>query len=209
MKAASNKESLLINGLNKGNHDSFRQIFEIYASDLYSFSMKYVKSKGVAEEIVQDTFIKLWDKREAVKTEGSFRSLLITIALNSIRKHFNLLARENDIKDELLVALTEESEEYNEDDNYNELVNKLQGLIDQLPPRRKEVFHKKKILGMKAKEIALELDITVKTVEYHVAEAMRFLKKEFGSIGADNIILLSLLLHLKQKEMQFPFLLDG
>lgn len=197
MKAALHSEKALIRGLNRSDHGSFRQIFDLYAPELYLFSLKCIKSKDLAEEIVQDTFVKLWDKRETVGSDGSFRSLLITIALNSIRKYFNSLARENDLKDELLLALTKKSKEFSEDDNYNELVNKLNELMDQLPPRRKEVFYRKKILGKKAKEIAEDLDITVKTVEYHVAEAMKFLKKEFKNSRIGNVVLLSVLQRMK------------
>ena len=188
-----NEIILLIQGLKDGNHSCFKKLYDLYSSQLYSFSFKLLKSKIKAEDIVQDTFLKVWDRRARIKTNGSFRSLLMTIALNDIRESFNQNSRNNNLKNELLFQLSSGSEKYSPDNNYEDLLNKLESLLDRLPEKRKLIFLKKKIEGKKAKDIATELKISEKTVEYHVAQTMKFLKAEFKSSGVSGIILYILL----------------
>ncbi len=190
---------LLIQGLKKGNHSCFKKLYDLYSSQLYSFSFNLLKSKNKAEDIVQETFLKIWDRRAQLKTDGSFRSLLMTIALNDIRGTFNQISRDNNLKNELLFQLSSSSEKYSPDDNYEELVKKLETLLDQLPEKRKQIFVKKKIEGQKAKNIAVELNISEKTVEYHVAQTMKYLKEEFKSAGVSGIILHILLSKMHKK----------
>lgn len=186
----SHNDANLIRGLNKSDCKSFQRLFQLYGSQLFSFSYKYLRSKEAAEDVVQETFMKIWDLREKISINGSFRSYLITIALNSIRRHFNKLSKENEFKDELLVSLTNDSEKYGEEDIYEELLEKLEQLICQMPAKRQEVFIKKKLEGKTAKEIAFELNISIKTVEYHISEAMKFLRSGFCEINIRNINLL-------------------
>jgi len=182
-----NTESDLIIGLKKDNHDSFQRIFERYSQPLFKFSLSYLKSKEAAEDVVQEVFIKVWNNRKSIKTDTSFQSYLFTIALNAIRKNFNKLARLNELKHGILINF---SNKYNFDDNtdYQSLLDKLDELINRMPEKRREVFIKKKIEEKSLKEISKELDITTKTVEYHITEAMRFLKQEFKKLEINGVI---------------------
>ncbi len=171
----------------------------MYSSQLYSFSFKLLKSKNKAEDIVQETFLKIWDRRAQLKIEGSFKSLLMTIALNDIRGSFNQISRENNLKNELLFSLSNNSEKYSPENRYEELVNILETLLEQLPEKRKQIFIKKKIKGQKVKDIAAELNISEKTVEYHVAQTMKYLKAEFKSTGVSGVILHILLAKIRKK----------
>lgn len=185
-------EKLLIKGMIQGNHACFKQLFEMYSPVLYSFSYNYLKSKDEAEDVVQETFVKVWNRKAQINVSGSFKSYLITIALNLIRQHFNSISKDNELRDDLLIELSDESTKYSEESRFEELVSKLEMLIKQMPPKRQLVFHKNKIEGSTAKDIARELNITVKTVEYHVSEAMKFLKKEFECIGTNFLDLFCL-----------------
>ncbi len=82
-------EKNLVSGLKKDSHDSFKSLFELYSKPLFQFSISYLKSKEAAEDVVQEVFTKVWNKRKELKTDTSFKSYLFTIALNSIRKQFN------------------------------------------------------------------------------------------------------------------------
>ena len=182
-----NTESDLIIGLKKDNHDSFQRIFERYSQPLFKFSLSYLKSKEAAEDVVQEVFIKVWNNRKSIKTDTSFQSYLFTIALNAIRKNFNKLTRLNELKHDILIKF---SNKFDFDDNtdYQSLLDKLDELINRMPEKRREVFIKKKIEEKSLKEISKELDITTKTVEYHITEAMRFLKQEFKMLKINGMI---------------------
>jgi len=189
-----NIDKKLVIGLKKDDHSSFKSLFELYSKSLFRFSLSYLKSTEAAEDVVQEVFSKVWDKRKELKTDTSFKSYLFTIALNSIRKQFNKLARLNGVKHYILLNSAKNKSTFDDKDNYQELLDKLDELIATMPEKRRQVFLKKKLEEKSLKEIAQELDITPKTVEYHITEAMKFLKKEFEKLQVIGLIFFYLFL---------------
>ncbi len=178
----------LITGLKKDDHDSFRVLFNRYSKALFQFSLRYLKSNEAAEDVVQEVFTKIWNNRKELKSETSFKSYLFTIALNSIRKQFNKLSRFNEVRHDILLDISQNTSEFDIREDYQSLLDKLDELINRMPEKRKQVFIKKKLEEKSLKEIALEMDITAKTVEYHITEAIKFLKKEFTSLQIKGMI---------------------
>lgn len=184
----TNIDADLISRLKKDDHDSFQKLFERYSLPLFRFSFSYLKSKEVAEDVVQEVFMKIWNNRKDIKNNTSFQSYLFTIALNAIRKHFNKLSRQNELKHDILFEFSENKSKFDDRSGYQFLTEKLDELINQMPEKRKEVFIKKKMEEKSLKEIAEECEITTKTVEYHITEAMKFLKKEFEKLKISGIV---------------------
>ena len=85
-------ESLLVRNLSKGNLLAFNTLYKAYSGRLYRFALGYLKSESEAEELVQEVFTIIWEKRTDLKEELSFKSLLFTISFNIIRKHFRTKA---------------------------------------------------------------------------------------------------------------------
>src|SRR5665647_947302 len=81
-------ESQLVHNLSKGNLLAFNTLYKNYSGRLYRFALGYLKSEDEAEELVQEVFTIIWEKRKDLKEELSFKSFLFTIAFNIIRKHF-------------------------------------------------------------------------------------------------------------------------
>lgn len=183
-----NSDKELVAGLKNDNHNSFKSLFEFYSKPLFHFSLSYLKSTEAAEDVVQEVFTKIWNKRKELKTNTSFKSYLFTIALNSIRKQFNKLAKLNEVKHDILLASSKDKAVFDDKDDYQELIDKLDELIAKMPEKRRQVFVKKKLEEKSLKEIALELDITSKTVEYHITEAMKFLRLEFEKLQVKGLI---------------------
>lgn len=188
-------EPKILKELKKGDHAAFQQIFERYSKQLFQFSISYLKSKEAAEDIVQEVFLKIWNNRAEIKTDTSFQSYLFTITLNSVRKYFGKLSKLNELKHEILVDLTTQKPELDTRGDYQILLDKLEELISQMPEKRRRVFILKKIEEKSQKEIAEELNITTKTVEYHIAEAMKFLKEEFEKLQVNGIVFFHLFIH--------------
>jgi RNA polymerase sigma-70 factor (ECF subfamily) len=186
-KSRTNTDSDLIRGLKKDNHDSFQKLFDHYSQILFQFSLSYLKSREVAEEVVQEVFIKIWDNRNKLRTDTSFKSYLFTIALNSIRKSFNKQSRQNKLEHDILLESSDNAQGLDDNPDYQMLLDKLDEFIQLMPEKRRQVFIKKKIEGKSLKEIAKELSITTKTVEYHIAEGMKFLKKKFGQFKINGM----------------------
>ena len=180
-------ERMLVQLLGRGNVAAFDSLFEQYSPKLFGFSMKYLKNETEAEELVQDVFVKVWEHRQALKSEHSFKSYLFTVALNQIRKFFNKRA----ISLRYLDTLQNEREltagEIFPDEDYDRILQKINLIIGQMPPRRREIFQKSKLEGKSAKQISLELNISAGTVDNQVSEALQFIRARLKN---ENISLL-------------------
>lgn len=176
----SHTEQQLVSLLRAGSQYAFEKLFEKYSQKLFRFSFSYLKLEADSEEIVQNVFLKIWENRQKLRDETSFKSYLFTIAFNVIRKDFNKKAKENKYKTELLEVLASENPMLETNSDFEVYVLKLEQLIEQMPDRRKEIFLKRKKEGKSVREIASSMDISPKTVENQITEAMNYLKKEFS-----------------------------
>jgi len=169
------KDKELIRKLKKGDIDAFNRIFYAYSSKLYHFAYGYLKSKDDAEEMVQEIFSKIWEKRADIKEEYVFRSYLFSISFNYIKKHFRSKALINKYA-EFATSDHLETQQTHEDVNYASLKVLVDLLVDQMPEKRKAVFFKSRVEGKNSKEIAAEMNISPSTVENHLNQALRFLR---------------------------------
>lgn len=180
MKASNpDIDSILVSSLQKGDHRAFEKLFKRYAQKLFVFSLSYLKNENDAEEVVQEVFLKIWSKRSALKTDTSFQSYLFTIAFNSIKKSFNLKAKNDQFKLELIDNLDAGQDSVDYEKSYQLVLEKLERFIEEMPERRKEIFLQRKREGKPVKQIADQMGVSVKTIENQITEAMHFLKKRF------------------------------
>lgn len=196
-KNDSNREKEWIISLQRGSEAAFSNLFDAYSGKLYRFSMAYLKNEEEAEDIVQEVFLKIWKNRTTLRSENSFHSYLFTIAFNAIRKHFNKKALTLKFQAGLFEELISENSVLEEQQNFEALLRKLDRLIGEMPPRRKEIFLKRKQEGKSIRDIASELDISTKTVENQITEAMNYLRDSFLDDKVTGDILLFALVLLK------------
>lgn len=166
----------LIRRLKKDNIDAFNQLFYAYSSKLYHFAYGYLKSKEDAEEMVQEIFSKIWDKRSDIKEEYQFRSYLFSIAFNYIKKYLRAKALVNKYI-EFATLHSGTTEKIEDDVNYNSLKFRVDSLVDRMPEKRKAVFVKSRFEGKNSKEISEEMNISQSTVENHLNQALKFLRE--------------------------------
>ncbi len=178
MREVCYNEKMLIQGLRNDDPLAFEKIFLQYNQKLYQFSLSYLKSEADAEDIVEEVFFKLWQNRKAIKTEESFQAYLFTITLNFIKKLFNKKARADKYKHDFLNCYIAESNQPESSIIYQDLLNRLDQLIERLPEKRKQIFIERKINDKPLKQIAREMGITPKTVENQLTRAISFLKEE-------------------------------
>jgi RNA polymerase sigma-70 factor (ECF subfamily) len=167
-------EVQLVKNLSKGNLLAFNTLFREYCGRLYRFAYGYLKSEAESEELVQEVFTKIWEKRKKLKSELSFKSYLFTISFNIIRKHFRTRAYAsgyfkaeiyNDVDLQTTQKITSDS-----------LFQFIKELVDRLPNRRKEIFIKSRFEGQNIKDIAEDLNISHKTVENQLTEALKYIR---------------------------------
>ena len=167
-------EFQLVKSLKNGSVQAFNTLFHHYSNRLYQFSLKYLKSEAEAEELVQEVFTRVWEKRSDLKAELSFNSYLFTIAFNVIRKYFRRKTYLSDylhskVKDDLNLDTINKV-------NYDSLKKHLDNLVSLLPHRRKEIFIRSRYEGFTVKEIADSMKISKKTVENQLTEALKFIR---------------------------------
>jgi RNA polymerase sigma-70 factor (ECF subfamily) len=172
-------ESKLVKSLAKGNILAFNTLFREYGNRLYRFAYGYLKSESEAEELVQEVFTIIWEKRAALKEELSFRSYLFTISFNMIMKHFRTKAQ---LSAYLQSGLKEETDfQTIHDISYNSLFQYITELVNKLPEKRRLIFRKSRFEGKSIKEIAEELNISHKTVENQLTDALKYLRTHLNT----------------------------
>ncbi len=183
-------ETLLVKSLSKGNILAFNTLFREYSGRLYRFANGYLRSEELSEELVQEVFTRIWENRKSIKSEYSFKSYLFTIAFNIIKKHFR---REAHISEYLKTKGIDDFDlETTEKINYNSLLQYVLQIVDQLPARRKEIFMKSRFEGLSIKEIAKEMDISHKTVENQLTDALKFIRNNIKKESIPVLLFLAL-----------------
>ena len=171
-------EPELIIRLKEGDMTAFDEIYKRYNKLLYGFAFRIVKFSQDAEDIVHDVFLKLWQNRTGIDEKMSFRSYLFTIAYHTTIS----ILRKKTVSDEYVEALkklqNEGSNDVDIEMEFNELNNKLQSEIEKLPQRQKEIYRLSREKGLTYSQIAGELNISVNTVENHMAKALKYLRSK-------------------------------
>ena len=179
-------ETELIKELKDGSASAYDELFNTFGNRVYKFAFSILKSKEDSEEVVQDTFYKIWEKRQTIDPEQSFKSFLFTIAYNNIITKFREKAKEKKYRE---YFMTNASDHYDQEQTIlsDDLQNHVQKIIDKLPPRRKQIFILRKENNLTYKEIAGKLGISSKTVENNINLAIKYIKSQ---IGKDSLLIL-------------------
>lgn len=164
--------------LQKSDIESFNILYKKYSPRLYRFSLNYLKSPEEAEDIVQEVFCCIWEKRKGLNPEYSFNSYLFTIAFNIIKKHFIRLAQKNKFKDEWIYSLLKQNDDLDTVLDYKFLLKEVEAIVNSLPNRRRLIFIKRKFVGLPIKQIAEELGISPNTVENQLTIAQKTIREE-------------------------------
>lgn len=168
-------ESELVKELNQGFPTAFDELFNNYYNKIFHFAISILKSKEEAEEAVQNTFFTVWEKRRSIDPDQPFKSFLFTVAYNIIMNIFRVRVKEKRYREYVLInaSIFYDPEQILVS---NDLLNHLDNIIEELPIRRREIFTLRQKEGLSYKEIALELNISVKTVENNINLAVKYIK---------------------------------
>lgn len=179
----------LVLALKNGDTTAFDRLFSVYGIRLYHFALGYLKSKEDAEEVMQEVFLKIWRNRKTLKPDTSFKSYVFTIAWHHILELFERAGKRQEYKHHILEETIAFSDDLDERINFRLLLERVELLISQLPQRQREVLIKKKKEGLSIKEIADDLGITQKTVDNHLTEAMKNIRKGMGNDQITSLLL--------------------
>ncbi|HEY0739923.1 MAG TPA: RNA polymerase sigma-70 factor [Chryseosolibacter sp.] len=163
-----------------GDEKSFRQIFDHYASKVFVFALKLTHSKPVAEEIVQEVFIKLWNNRHRLPEVECFPSYLAAIARNHTFNVLKNIALQEKVKAEFSHQQAQTHCETEECIIHNDYQNILSQIVNELPLQQKTAYSLCYGEGLKYEEAAKRMNISTLTVKTHMQTALRTIKTRFG-----------------------------
>lgn len=168
-------DSELMKCLQKGDQLAFKQIFYRYQEKLLFYTIAIVKSKGVAKDIVQETFIKLWTNRQKLDPDQSLSGYLHTIARNMSLNHLKRAGYDQKLKERIWKNIQEVQQRVETEEELfgRESSRLVQKAISQLPPRRKQIFKLSREKGLTHQQIANQLDISPNTVKNQIVSAMK------------------------------------
>lgn len=155
---------------------AFRQLYYHYADTLYGIAFTYLKSQPVAEEIVQDVFLKIWINRGTLTDIDGFANYIFIIARNHIINYFHHKIREKNYLQYLSDHFNENSLTPEEQLCFKESSKLIEKAISNLPPQQKAVYQLVRVQGMKLKEVAIELGLTRNTVRNHLGRAVKYVQ---------------------------------
>ena len=169
-------EKELIILLKEGDEKAFTTLYRRYWSKVYNFSRLYLSSILEIEEVVQEVFVKVWESRSLLREDDNFKGFLFFITRNLVFNQFRRSFNENAYK---LTVLSSIMPYYNLEEELTaaDLQEFIEKMVKELPPRQQEVFNLSRNAHLTYKEISIHLNISEKTVERHINEALKFLKK--------------------------------
>ena len=154
----------------------FKEVFKEYYNPLCNFAISITSDRKMAQDVVQDVFTKIWDKRKELSINKNPKSYLFQAVKN---RAFEIL-RKRQLESKLDLASYKESHDaqnsIEEEANRFMLKEELYKSIRQLPPKCQEIFVLNKVNGLTYNEIADDLGISVKTVENQIGKAYRKLR---------------------------------
>ncbi|GBU07920.1 DNA-directed RNA polymerase sigma-70 factor [Bacteroidales bacterium] len=168
------KELLLL--LKQNDRTAFGNLYQCYWKQVYNFSRLYLKVPEDAEEVVQEVFIKVWDSRALLREDDNFKGLLFIITRNIIFNQSKRKINEDFFRTTILATL-EESYDVEQEIESKNLKEYIDVLIAEMPAQRQLVFKLSRNEHKTYKEIAAQLNIADKTVERHINEALKTLRK--------------------------------
>ena len=175
----SHTDEALVVLLNNDDERAFLEIYDRYKDELAMHLVRLLHSSELAEEVLQDVFMMLWEKRHDMDASKSVPAYLYRSAINKSKNIFRKIANDNRLREEFLTYFRTANnnivEEWMENKEIQQL---LQTLLDRLPPQQKKVYMLCKLDGLSYKEVSEQLKISVTTVNSHIRNANIFLKGE-------------------------------
>lgn len=176
---ASTAEALILSQIANGNEWAYTQMVGKYWKKVVLHALSFVKTYPVAEELAQDVFIQIWEKREKLKQIQSFDNYLFIISRNLIITHIRKkLIETASLKEEKLQELFLKPDDQYELEELNSII--LQG-ANLLTDPRKTIFILSRLEGKDTDYISKELGLAKRTIRWHLLEALNFLRTHMNS----------------------------
>lgn len=168
----------------------FEQIFKTHFNSLCLFARKYIRDTDVCKEIVHNVFVNIWEKRSTIDLGKNVKSYLFAAVYSRCMNYIRDQKKFDGNASEHIEVLNKiDDHDIEEKMAETELENRINGAIQTLPEKCREVFQLNRIEGLKYREIAEKLGISIKTVENQVSKALKVLRENLSDYAKVLIII--------------------
>ena len=189
----------IIKGLFIGDEETYVFLFREYYVSLCAYSRRYVGRKDIAEEIVSDTFLKIWESRKRLEINTSVKAYLFHAVCNNSLNYLRKLKTECHLEEYFRETSSENLgfevplEEIEEQSLMMEnMSQKIEAAVMMLPEQQQRAFRLKRMEGKKTKEVAEIMGLSVKTIEMHLSKATLHLRQNLKDYLPSFLIFLLL-----------------
>lgn len=183
MDISSSEERKIVEALKEGDIKAFDKVYYRYSKRLFVFSVKFLKDRQEAEDLIQKVFTVIWERRSYLNPDKSIEGYLFKIVRNEIYDLMKLRA----IREYYSNYILHESEADADDLEKKQLIEQVFELVDDLPEKRAKIFRMSKEEGLTYKEIAEQLNISENTVDTQIRHSLNYLRK--GMLKFQKIVL--------------------
>jgi RNA polymerase sigma-70 factor (family 1) len=177
----------LLKLISEGCERSFRKLYDLYAGKVYTMAIGYLRSPMSAQDAVQETFIKIWEKRHSLTEIDNFPAYLHVITrnllINQLQKKIPLF----DGNESTVEAMPEDRHLPEQQLDYRELTRLIFHAVGRLPQRQQQVYRLSREQGLSHQQIAKELGLSYDTVREHMSKALKSirtsLEAQYGQLG--------------------------
>ncbi len=189
----STEEKLFAQLLKRGDEKAFSVLYDSLWENLFGYVVRVLQDKEDSMDVVQDTFITVWQQRDTMEKVTSIKAYIFSIARYKALRYIRMNIRKRDYLASLLHFL----HEYEESPERLLITEELQTIIDievsNLPPKMREVFLLSREQQLSYKEIAAKLNISDKTVKKQIGNALKLLRLKIDNEHLSTLLLLILL----------------
>ena len=193
-------EKTLLTQVAEGDEKAFSILFDRYWDNIYGVAFAFTKSTMIAEEMVQDIFLKIWLKRDLLNSVQKFDAYLFMVAKNHIYNELRKKIKEEPFTDHIINYFREKGDSPEQQMIFKESKQLVNIAIKKLPPQQQLIYRLSREQGKSQEEIADKLQISKNTVKSHMNKALQSIRQYLLQYSDGNsyifLIVIGLLEHI-------------
>lgn len=178
--------------LAKRDEAAFEQVFKTYFKSLHAYAFTILKDDAAAEEMVQQVFFKLWERTASLSISGSVAAYLYRAVHNESMNYLKHRKVRADHRMQVAYSMRSQADPASGKLLAGEMEKKIRDALNELPEQCRTVFQLSRFEELKYRDIAEQLDISVKTVENHMGKALKLLRAKLIDFLTALILLFNL-----------------
>lgn len=199
------QNDFLISELKRGNEQAYKYLYSNIYKDIVHYVNGLTRDYNKAEDIVQDVIVKLWKNRSEIEISTSIKSYLYKASYYSFINEYKKDMRKESLSEKIQKTAILELIE-NDDEHTQKKLKYIAQIIEQLSPKRKNIFILSKTEGLTYEEIASHLGISIKTVEAQMSKALYEIRSQIKAANMDKVIQLIFFAILAFLKLSYRFI---